>query len=125
MALRPQSIRAALLAGFLVIFAVWLASTYYFTGRLADSQQRNAAIHAGFGRDQDLLLSIRSQVLLGSIYVRDALSDPNEETARVARAQIRALQTAVLRERDEYSATVDAPVTDNWRRLAEEVRAYW
>ena len=42
----PRTIKAALLTGFLVIFAVWLASTFYFTGRLADTEQRNAAIHA-------------------------------------------------------------------------------
>src|SRR5215510_9311299 len=101
MAPRPQSIRAALLAGFFIIFAVWLASTYYFTGRLADSQRRNSAIHARFGREQALLFTIRSQVLLGSIYVRDALSDPNEEASRVARDQIQTLKTDVLRELDE------------------------
>jgi hypothetical protein len=45
---RPRTIKAALLAGFLVIFAVWLGSTFYFTERLARAQAQSAAIHARF-----------------------------------------------------------------------------
>ena len=69
----PRTINAALLGGFLVIFAVWLTSTFYFTQHLTSTHQRNAAMHARYARGQQLLSAVRSQVLLGSIYIRDAL----------------------------------------------------
>jgi hypothetical protein len=53
---RPRTIKAALLAGFLVIFAVWLGSTFYFTDRLARAQVQSAAIHARYARGQDSAL---------------------------------------------------------------------
>jgi signal transduction histidine kinase len=65
-------------------------------------------------------------VLLGSIYVRDALIDSDERTAQAARDQIRALQADVARELQQYEATVDSPVEPaDWKRLEEEVRDYW
>jgi len=54
----PATIRTALLAGFMVIFAVWLASTFYFTERLADSQARSAEIQSRFARGQELLVEL-------------------------------------------------------------------
>lgn len=91
---RPRTIKAALLTGFLVIFAVWLASTAYFTEHLAETQARSAAIHARHMRGQELLFAVRSQVLLGSIYVRDALIEINQSLtgAPPARDQLRSLQ---------------------------------
>ena len=86
---RPRTIKAALLAGFLVIFAVWLGSTFYFTDRLARAQAQSAAIHARFARGQDLLFALQSQVLLASIYVRDALvADEDSQAASTAREQL-------------------------------------
>ncbi len=122
----PRTIKAALLAGFLVIFAVWLASTSYFTERLADSQTRSAGIHERFVRGQELLFAVRSQVLLGSIYIRDALIDANEpSTAAAAAGEVRALQAQVNQELSQYEA-IDAAVDGpSWTRLEHEVRDYW
>src|SRR5215831_9089095 len=95
----PATIRTALLAGFMVIFAVWLASTFYFTERLAESQSRNAAIQSRFARGQELLFAIQNQVLLGSIYVRDALIEVNDPAmAATARSQLKSLQAQVKQE---------------------------
>ena len=74
----PRTIKAALLAGFMLNFALWLASAYYFTRRVVESEARIGVIHARFLRGQELLFSVQNQVLLGSIYLRDALNEPNE-----------------------------------------------
>src|SRR5437867_13172234 len=123
----PPTIKAALLAGFFVIFAVWLASTYYFTERLAESQARSAAIHARFVRGQELLFAVRSQVLLGSIYVRDALIEVNEPStaASAARDQLRTLQVQVNQELSQYDAIDTAVDGPSWTRLEDELRDYW
>src|SRR5437899_1345197 len=122
----PATIKAALLVGFLVIFTVWLASTYYFTGRLAESQAQSAAIHARYARGQELLFAVRSQVFLGSIYVRDALVEINQpSTAAGGRDQLRNLQAQTNQELHQYK-TIDS-VVDNatWTRLEDERRDYW
>ena len=120
----PPTIKAALLAGFFVIFAVWLASTYYFTERLSESQARSAAIHARFVRGQELLFAVRSQVLLGSIYVRDALIEVNEPStaAAVARDQLRSLQGQVNQELAQYTAIDSVVDGAAWSSRAHAVR---
>src|SRR4029453_9545761 len=122
----PATIRTALLGGFLVVFAVWLASTVYFTERLAESQARSAAIQSRFSRGQELLFAIQNQVLLGSIYVRDALVEANDPTmARTARDQLRALQLQVEQELTQYEASDSVVDVAAWNRLETELRDYW
>src|SRR5580765_3140453 len=92
----PVTIRTALLAGFMVILAVWLASTFYFTQRLAESQARSAAVQSRFARGQELLFAIQNQVLLGSIYVRDALIEVDDPPLSMMTGdQLRILQVQV------------------------------
>jgi signal transduction histidine kinase len=120
------TMKAALIAGFLALFAVWLTSVYYFTDRLAASQASSAALHQRFARGQELLFTIRTQVLLGSIYIRDALIESNEQRASEARAQLRSLQTQVREELDQYISSVDSAVDPAaWARLERELRDYW
>src|SRR5262245_66067219 len=102
----PATIRTALLVGFLVIFAVWLASTFYFTQRLAESQAQSAAIQSRLARGQELLFAIQNQVLFGSIYVRDALIDGNDPAmSATVRDQLRTLQAQVNQELQQYEAS--------------------
>jgi len=109
----------------MLIFTVWLTSTYYVTGRLAEAQARSASIYAQFLRDQELLFTISRQVLLGSVYVRDALIESAEQSAAVAHYQIRNLQAQVERELEHYE-TIDSSVdAAAWRRLEKELRDYW
>ena len=125
--LRPHpTIKAALLAGFLMVFTAWVVSTYYFTERLAEAQSQSAAIQARFARGQELLFGVRSQVLLGSIYVRDALIEANEPStaAAVARDQLRTLQAHVNQDLEQYEAS-DVVVDATWTRLQDELREYW
>jgi signal transduction histidine kinase len=123
----PRTIKAALLTGFLVIFTVWLASTAYFTEQLAQTQERSAALHARHTRGEELLFAIRSQVLLGSIYVRDALIEINQASteAATARDQLRSLQTQVNQEIEQYKAIDSMDDGTAWTQLEDELRDYW
>ena len=71
------TIRAALLLGFGVTLAVWVVSGYSVSRRMSEVQREAAAINARYMHAQELLSTVRAQVLLGSVYVRDALLDPN------------------------------------------------
>jgi len=123
----PTTIKAALLTGFLVIFTVWLASTAYFTEHLAETQERSAAIHARHTRAHELLFAVRSQVLLGSIYVRDALieADGASTAAAVAGDHLRTLQAQVNQELEQYKAIDSVDEGNGWMRLEDELRDYW
>jgi len=121
----PRTIKAALLAGFMLNFALWLASAYYFTRRVVESEARIGVIHARFLRGHELLFSVQNQVLLGSIYLRDALNEPNEHSATVARERLRALQARVVQDLAQYESIDSAVDATVWRRLEGELRDYW
>jgi signal transduction histidine kinase len=123
---RPATIRTALLGGFLVIVAVWLGSTLYFTGRLAESQARSAAIQSRLARGQELLFAIQNQVLFGSIYLRDALMEGQDPAAIApAREQLRGFQRQVTQELEQYEASDSVVDLAAWNRLKSELAGYW
>ena len=75
--LNGLTIKTALFLGFGLTFGLWLFAGYHFTKRMAEVGQEAAAINVRYMHAQELLSSVRSQVLLASVYVRDALLDPN------------------------------------------------
>src|SRR5678815_1144113 len=82
------TIKAALFVGFALICATWLFAGYYFSRRMAELQTRATAISERYMRGQELLTTVRSQVLVGSVYVRDALLDPDRANADGYRANL-------------------------------------
>ncbi|MBP6716975.1 MAG: hypothetical protein KA205_08930 [Acidobacteria bacterium] len=77
---RP-SIKVALIVGFGLTLGLSLLAGYRLTERMATVDQQARVINARYMRAQDLLSTVRAQVLLGSVLVRDALLDPNTDTA--------------------------------------------
>src|SRR5262245_14150783 len=71
------TLRKALLLGFGVTFSVWLFAGFYFAHRIAEVGRSSEDLNARYMRAQELLSTLRAQVLLGSVYLRDALLDPN------------------------------------------------
>jgi signal transduction histidine kinase len=104
------TIRAALFLGFGLIGGIWLFAGYYFAGRMADLERRSAAINARYMRAQDLLTAVRGHVLMGSVYVRDALLDPDPATADDYRRQLEESYHAADKALQQYVPVVDAPV---------------
>jgi signal transduction histidine kinase len=116
------TIKAALFLGFGLICATWLFAGYYFTRRMADLQSRSTAINERYMRGQDLLTTARGKVLVGSVYVRDALLDPDPATADEYRAKLEDASRAVEQALQQYVPIVDGP-TERARvaRLREEI----
>ena len=83
-----RTMRAAVFIGFGLVAGIWLFTGYYFTGRMAELERRSADIDRRYMHAQDLLATARSQILMGSVYVRDALLDPNPATADEYRRQL-------------------------------------
>ena len=92
---RTGSIRGALLIGFGLTVSVWLVAGLYFSGRIADLDERTSDIRERYIRAQELLSTARTQVLLGSVLLRDALLDADPAVTDASRDAVgRALDAA-------------------------------
>jgi signal transduction histidine kinase len=103
-----RPIRAALFLGFGLIVGIWLFAGYYFTRRIADVERQAAAINARYMHAQELLSTVRAQVLLGSVYVRDALLDPDLATATDYRRHLEDSYKTVDQALQQYVPVVDS-----------------
>ena len=103
------TIKAALLLGFGLTFGLWVFVGYQFTQRITEVQREAAEINARYIHAQELLSTVRAQVLLGSVYVRDALLDPDPATAESYRRQLQDTYRAVVDALDQYVPVVDSP----------------
>jgi signal transduction histidine kinase len=107
--LQRLTIRAALVLAFGLTFGIWLFAGYYFTRRIAEVERQAATINARYMQAQELLSTIRAQVLLGSVYVRDALLDPDPASAEAYRRQVEDTYLAVNQALRQYVAVLDSP----------------
>jgi signal transduction histidine kinase len=84
-------------------------------------------MHGRFARGQQLLSAVRSQVLLGSIYIRDALieADQSLSAAAAARDQLRSVRAQVSQELQQYNAIIGADNGPQWAQLEAELDDYW
>jgi len=71
------TIRTVLLAGFGVMLGLWLFAGYQVTQRVRLAQRNSAGIGSRYQQSQELLASVRAQVLEASVLLRDALLDPD------------------------------------------------
>ena len=101
-------IRAALLLGFGLTFGIWLFAGYSFTKRIGEVESRASAINTRYTQAQELLAAVRSQVLLGSVYVRDALLDPDPATAGEYRRQLEATYDGLNQALHQYVPVLDS-----------------
>ncbi len=74
---------------------------------MADLQTRATSISERYTRGQELLTTVRSQVLVGSVYVRDALLDPDRGNADEYRAKLEVAYRAAEQALQQYVPVVD------------------
>ena len=74
--LERLTIRTVLLTGFGLMLGLWLFAGYQITQRLQNARRESTAVGARYQRAQELLASVRTQVLEASVLLRDALLEP-------------------------------------------------
>jgi signal transduction histidine kinase len=124
--LRPTStIRGALVAGFAVVFAVWVFAGYELIRSVQDVERQVAAAHDAFTVDGEILSIIRRNVLMGSIFARDVLIDPG--SARDAyRDELRRLRTEIDDNLQLARPAADHAIErDQWEQLQQRLEEYW
>jgi signal transduction histidine kinase len=120
------TIRAAFLLGFAVVFALWVASAYYLTRHLVEIEALTAATHARHDQGQELLLTVKAHVLLGSIHVRDALDEIDASSVSVYHQELHHIREEIDRALAQYLPDVDLPAErEHWSRLQAELDDYW
>ena len=67
--------RVALLLGFAVVFALWLVWGYQLVQNFQHIEDNVESLQRNYVRGEQALSRVRTNVLLGSIYLRDALID--------------------------------------------------
>ncbi len=117
------SVRAALALGFCVTLGLWLYTGYAFTRRIEAVQRDAAEVAARYTRAQELLSTVRTQVLLSSVRVRDALLNPEAAALALYREQIEASNTIVQMALADYEPVV-AQSGDRVSRLRDEVKQF-
>jgi signal transduction histidine kinase len=127
---RPErdagSIRGALLAGFAVVFALWLLWGYQLVRSLEQIEQNVAVVHEAYVRGEQTLSKIRTNVLLGSIYLRDALIDGATARRETYRAELIRLRTEAEQLLGGYLQDVSSEnEREHWARLQGELADYW
>src|SRR4029079_1866939 len=77
--------------------------------RMEVMEQRSSEIKARYMRDQDLLTTVRGHVVMGSVYVRRALLDPNPATAEESRRQLEESYRSADEALQGYVPVIDVP----------------
>jgi signal transduction histidine kinase len=105
---RP-TIRAALCLGFGLTLGLWFVAGYRLTERMSRVGAQATAINARYMRAQDLLSTARTQILLGSVIVRDALLDPDPASITGYRQHFNDTYAAAGEALAEYVPVLDSP----------------
>jgi signal transduction histidine kinase len=122
----PSPIRGALIAGFAVVFALWLASGYQLIASIREAEARRSIENASFLQGEQVLTTITTRVLLGSIYLRDALISPTPDVLNHYAVELAQLRKEVDQIIPRYTPLVDTrEEREQWTKLQAELDAYW
>jgi signal transduction histidine kinase len=127
---RRFTIPSLLPLGFGIVLVLWVASSYDFTRRLEEVEHRTAAITGRFVESEHTLSSIQVQVLLGSLYLRDAIADTptsddyyreqlQQARARIDEALERYRPMLDSREENRVFGTLRGEIADFWTLVSE------
>jgi signal transduction histidine kinase len=121
-----SSIRGVLIAGFAVVFGLWVLSSYELVRRLRAVEHRTTAEHGAALRGERLLAAVRTNVLLGSIYLRDAIIDGRSMNVEYYRQQLTEIRGEIDRLLPAYVVDVTVPEERQiWAQLQKELDEYW
>jgi signal transduction histidine kinase len=123
--LRRLTIRTVLLAGFGLMLGLWLFAGYQVTQRVRQAQRNSGGIGTRYQQAQELLASVRAQVLEASVLLRDALLDPDVTAQAEHRQSIEQAYSAIDTLLERYVPFLDSPAErERVDRLRGEIREF-
>lgn len=122
---RWLTIRAAILLGFGITLGLWLWAGYDFVRRMAEVHREAAAINLRYMEAQELLATVRPQVLIVSVNARTALLDPESGHRNGYRDRIRTALEAINNTLQHYVPVLDSRVEqERLARLHLEIASF-
>jgi signal transduction histidine kinase len=119
------SFRAALALGFCVTLGLWLYTGYAFAARIEAVRRDSEAIASRYMRAQELLSTVRTQVLLSAIRVRDALLNPEPAARAEYQRLVDESHGSIVSALSEYQPMIGERIEgDEIERLSREIEAY-
>ena len=123
--LRKPTIQAALFIGIALVVVLWGYTGYEFTMRMAAVEAESAQVTVRYLEAQEHLTMIRSQVLVASVYVRDALLETDRTLIPRYESQIEETYQRIDAALRDYEPVIDssqghAPV----ERLRREIDGF-
>jgi signal transduction histidine kinase len=123
--LRKPTIQAALFSGFALVVVLWGYTGYEFTSRMAAVEDESAQVTVRYLEAQEHLTMIRSQVLVASVYVRDALLETDRGLIPRYESQIEDTYARIDAALREYEPVIDSPAgLAQVERLRREVDGF-
>lgn len=122
---QTSSMRVALLLGFAVVFALWLVWGYQLVQNFQHIEDNVESLQRNYVRGEQALSRVRTNVLLGSIYLRDALIDSAPVRREYYRDELNRLRDEIEVLLAAYMQDVPDVERHRWVRLQEELRDYW
>jgi signal transduction histidine kinase len=119
------TIRSVLLSGFGLMLGLWLFAGYQVTERLQRVQRDGTAVSARYQQAQELLASVRTQVLVASVLLRDALLDPDASAQAEHRQAIEGAYSGIDALLMQYVPFLDsAAERERVGRLRAEIKEF-
>ena len=120
------TIRGAIVAGFAVVFALWLVSGYELLRSIGIVERDMGSAQTTFLKGEQALTTVTTRVLLGSIYLRDALMTSTPELRERYRQEMLQIRGEVEAALPDYLPLVNTPIErEHWDRLQVELERYW
>jgi signal transduction histidine kinase len=119
------TIRGALVAGFAVVFAVWAFAGYELIRSVREVERQVADAQRSFRYESDIVSTIRRNVLMGSVYVRDVLIDPMRVARASYREELRLLRTEIDTKLADAPSFEEPSEREHWQRLRARLEQYW
>lgn len=122
----PARIRTALFLGFGLLLALWIVAGYSVARSLTEVRARLTGVNIRFTAREQQLFTLRVGMLLGSVYLRDALLDTtpgSEEHYRTLLQHAHQAFSGILTERVAQATSAESQ--KNWTRLRDEMEGYW
>jgi signal transduction histidine kinase len=115
-------VRTILLVGFGLTFGIWVLTGVYFSRRISEIESRAATVNGRYVQAQELLSTVRSQILLVSVYVRDALLDSEPAANKRYTQRLEQMSAAADQALRQYVPVLDGQAeVDRVSRLRHEL----
>jgi signal transduction histidine kinase len=119
------TIRAAVLVGLAVTLGLWIFAGYQVTLRMQAAQRDGLAASERYLQAQELLASVRTEVLVASVLVRDALLNPDAGTVGSNRQALQRSYDTIDHQLARYVPFVGSPSErERVGRLRDEVKEF-